>query len=92
MDRADLSAAIIADAGETVMALLRGALPHLLTADLAGLERHLQGLGRLLWGQVVEAIGSSACGRRARTACRPVRAVVGRCAGWRRRAPAGCKG
>ncbi len=56
MDRADLSAAIIADAGETVMTLLREALPHLLRADLASLERHLQGLGRILWGQVVDAI------------------------------------
>jgi hypothetical protein len=56
MDRADLSAAIIADAGETVMTLLREALPSLLTADLAGLERQLQGLGRVLWGQVVDAI------------------------------------
>ncbi|MCA1597426.1 MAG: ISKra4 family transposase [Chloroflexi bacterium] len=56
MDRVDLSAAIIADAGETVMTLLREALPDLLSADLASLERHLQGLGRLLWGQVVEAI------------------------------------
>jgi hypothetical protein len=56
MDRADLSAAIIADAGETVMTLLREALPSLLTADLAGMERHLQGLGRVLWGHVVDAI------------------------------------
>jgi hypothetical protein len=56
MDRTDLSAAIIADAGETVMTLLREALPSLLTADLASLERHLQGLSRMLWGQVVEAI------------------------------------
>ncbi len=56
MDRTDLSAAIIADASETVMTLLREALPHLLTADLAGMERHLQVLGRVLWGHVVDAI------------------------------------
>ena len=56
MDRTDLSAAIIADAGETIMTLLRDALPALLRADLADLERHLQGLGRILWGQVVDAI------------------------------------
>jgi len=56
MDRADLSAAIIADAGETVMTLLRGALPRLLSADLASVERELQGLGRLLWGRVVEEV------------------------------------
>jgi hypothetical protein len=65
MDRADLSAAIIADAGETVMTLLQEALPRLLTADLAGIERQVQGLGRVLWGQVVEAI----IGVRAQDAC-----------------------
>ena len=56
MDRADLSAAIIADAGETIMTLLEEALPRLLSGDLASLERQLQALGRVLWGQVVEAI------------------------------------
>jgi hypothetical protein len=56
MDRAELSAAIIADAGETVMTLLRDALPCLMSADLASLERHLQVLGRVLWGHVVEEI------------------------------------
>ncbi len=56
MDRADLSAAIIADAGETLMALVREALPTLLSADLAGLERQVQALSRVLWGRVVEGI------------------------------------
>jgi len=56
MDRTDLSAAIIADAGETVMTLLQDALPSLLNADLAGLERQVQALSRVLWGRVVEEI------------------------------------
>ena len=56
MDRAELSAAIIADAGETVRALVCSALPTLLSADLADLEQQLQALGRVLWGHVVEEI------------------------------------
>ncbi len=83
MDRAELSAAIIADAGETVMTLLRDALPGLVSADLAGLERQIQALSRVLWGRVVEEIvglraagadtGAGVC----RACGRPMRRVDG---------------
>lgn len=65
------------------MALLRSALPGLLRADLAGLERQGQALSRVLWGHIVGEIvraraAGAATGAVTCPACgRPMRRVDG---------------
>ena len=56
MDRRELSATSIQELGEVFMATLHQAGPELLSADLAGIEHHLQRLMRPVMGQVVERV------------------------------------
>jgi hypothetical protein len=56
MDRAELSAAIIADLGDVFVTLLGEALPALMSTDLAHMEQQVQAVSRVLWGRVVEAV------------------------------------
>jgi len=56
MDRRDLSAISIQELGEVFMTTLQQAGPELLSADLAGIEHHLQRLMRPVMGQVVETV------------------------------------
>lgn len=56
VDRADLSEAIVRELGEQLARELRLAGPDLVAADLDGIERRLQDVGRRVLGRVVEAV------------------------------------
>jgi hypothetical protein len=56
MDRTTLSATIIREAGEMLMAELTRIGPELLASDLDGIEQRLQDLGRRVLGRVVEGV------------------------------------
>jgi hypothetical protein len=56
MDRAELSGAIIQEAGAVFMEALAAAAPALVAADLDGIERRLQAVGRQVLGRVVEQV------------------------------------
>ena len=56
MDRRELSATSIQELGEVFMTALQQAGPELLSADLEGIEHHLQCLMRPLMGRVVERV------------------------------------
>jgi len=56
MDREDLSADSIHEVGLLFEAALRAAAVEMRTDDLAGLERRLQAVGRVVLGQVIERV------------------------------------
>jgi len=56
MDRGELSAAMIQELGELFAQALGAAAPTLARADLDGIERRLQAMGRQILGQVVEQV------------------------------------
>lgn len=56
MGRRDLSATSIQELGEVFMVALQQAGPELLSADLGGIEHHLQRLMRPVMGRVVERV------------------------------------
>jgi len=56
MDREDLSADSIHEVGVLFEAALRAAAVEMRTDDLAGLERRLQAVGRVVLGQVIERV------------------------------------
>lgn len=56
MDREHLSAVSAQELGTVFMATLQQAESELLDADLAGVERQLQGLMRPVMGKVVETL------------------------------------
>lgn len=56
MDRPSLSGVIIQELGEVFVAELTRAAPRLVTADLDGLERQVQAVGRRVLGRVVEQV------------------------------------
>jgi len=70
MDRGELSAAMIQDLGQVFAQALGEAAPTLATADLDGIERWLQAVGRRVLGQVVEqALAARAALPRERPPC-----------------------
>ena len=56
MDRGELSAAMIQEVGVLFAQALQEAAPTMATADLDGIERRLQAVGRQVRGQVVEQV------------------------------------
>ena len=56
MDRAELSGEIVRQLAEMFAAEVGRAAPTLMRADLDGIERQMQVLGRRVFGQVVEHI------------------------------------
>lgn len=81
MDRATLSEAIVEELGTLFVSEVRRVGPELLAADLDGIERHLQEVGRRVLGRVVEAVVTAIAAGQAgeRPTCgtcdRPMRAV-----------------
>lgn len=75
MDRAELSAAIIAEMQALVGETLEGAVPDLLALDLATLEQRVQQVGRVILGGLIERVVQG----QAQTVPRPVRCAA--CAG-----------
>jgi len=81
MDRANLSATIIREAGEMMMTELTQIGPELLASDLDGMEQRLQDLGRRVLGRVVEGVVSTVAAQpsgehpRCPTCQRPMRLV-----------------
>jgi len=70
MDRDELSAAMIQDLGQVFAQALGEAAPALARADLDGIERRLQAVGRQVLGQVVEQVlAARAAGPRERPPC-----------------------
>jgi Uncharacterised protein family (UPF0236) len=58
MDRVELSSAIIQEMQALVGAALEGALPELLSVDLATLEQRVQQVGRVLLGGLIERVAA----------------------------------
>jgi hypothetical protein len=58
MDRAELSSAIRQEMQALVGEVLAGALPDLLSLDLATLEQRVQQVGRVLLGRLIERVAT----------------------------------
>ncbi len=84
MDRVDLPEDSIHEVGMLFEAALRAAAAELSVADLNGIERRLQAVGRTVLGEVVERVLALRAAARARSAC-PTRTAAGRCGAWTKR-------